>query len=52
VVATNRTNGTFRFHRIRAGEDWVLPDLNDYRLEKVAVVEVQPPSSDGSAVTT
>jgi hypothetical protein len=47
VVATNRTNGTFRFHRIRAGEDWVLPDLNDYRLEKVAVVEVQPPSSDG-----
>ncbi|GLH98645.1 hypothetical protein [Phytohabitans aurantiacus] len=44
VVATNRTNGTFRFHRIRAGEDWVLSDLNAYKSEKVVVVDVQPPS--------
>jgi hypothetical protein len=44
VVATNSANGTFRFHRVRTGQDWVLPDLNDYRLEKVVVVEVQPSS--------
>lgn len=42
VVATNRTNGTFRFHRIRVGEDWVLADLNAYRSEKVVVVALQP----------
>lgn len=42
VVATNRTNGTFRFHRIRAGEDWVLADLNAYQAEKVVVVDLQP----------
>ncbi|MBO3738686.1 hypothetical protein [Actinoplanes flavus] len=46
VVATNRTNGMFRFHRIRAGEDWMRPDLNDYQLEKVVVVEARPPSPD------
>jgi hypothetical protein len=44
VVATNRTNGTFRFHRIRAGEDWVRSDLNEYQSEKVVVVDLQPPS--------
>ncbi len=44
VVATNRTNGTFRFHRTRAGQGWVLPDLNSYQLEKVVVVDVEPPS--------
>lgn len=42
VVNANATNGTFRFHRIRAGEDWVRPDLDDYRSEKMAVIEVQP----------
>ena len=44
VVATNRTNGTFRFHRIRTGEDWALPDLNAYQSEKVVVVDLQPAS--------
>ena len=44
VVATNRTNGTFRFHRVRVGEDWVLADLNAYGSERVVVVELQPPA--------
>jgi hypothetical protein len=44
VVVTNHTNGTFRFHRVRRGADWVLPDLNDYGEEDmVVVVEVEPP---------
>ncbi|HZM84287.1 MAG TPA: hypothetical protein VFC19_51870 [Candidatus Limnocylindrales bacterium] len=42
VVAANRTNGTFRFHRVRPGQDWVLPDLDAYESEKVVVVEVHP----------
>jgi hypothetical protein len=47
VVATNYTNGTFRFHRIRAGEDWVA-DLNTYQDDHmVVVVEAQPPPSGG-----
>ncbi|MDI6102307.1 hypothetical protein QLQ12_27180 [Actinoplanes sp. NEAU-A12] len=44
VVATNSTNGTFRFHRIRAGEDWVLADLNAYESEKVVVADFAPRS--------
>lgn len=44
VVAANRTNATFRFHRIRVGEDWVLADLNAYQSEKVVVVDLEPPS--------
>ena len=42
VVAANRTNGTFRFHRIRAGQDWVRADLDAYQSEKVVVVDYQP----------
>jgi hypothetical protein len=42
MVATNRTNGTFRFHQIRDGQDWVLTDLNAYQSEKVVVVDFQP----------
>lgn len=42
VVAANRTNGTFRFHRIRAGEDWVLEDLNAYESDKIVVVDLVP----------
>jgi hypothetical protein len=44
IVATNATNGTFRFHRIRPGEEWVLDDLNAYRSEKVAVIDLAPSS--------
>lgn len=44
IVATNSTNGTFRFHRIRAGEDWAQADLDAYKLEKVVVVDFQPSS--------
>jgi hypothetical protein len=43
VIATNRTNGTFRFHRIRTGEDWVRTDLNSYDDDDmVVVVELLP----------
>lgn len=44
VIATNPTNGTFRFHRIRPGEDWVT-DLDSYDDDElVVVVEVSPRS--------
>lgn len=42
VVAATRTNGTFRFHRVREGESWASTDLNDYRSEKVVVVDMEP----------
>ena len=28
VVAANSTNGTFRFHRARPGESWLVADLD------------------------
>jgi hypothetical protein len=42
IIGVNDTNGTFRFHQIRAGEYWNLPDLDGYRLEKAVVVDIEP----------
>ncbi|GIH05500.1 hypothetical protein Rhe02_35670 [Rhizocola hellebori] len=42
IVSTNRTNGTFRFHKIRDGQSGVYENLDVYREEKVAVVDFQP----------
>jgi hypothetical protein len=39
VVSTNETNGTFRFHRIRPGEEWTRPNLDDYEQERIVVVD-------------
>lgn len=39
LVAVGGTNATFRFHRVRVGEDWVAADLDGYVSEMVAVVE-------------
>jgi hypothetical protein len=39
IVATNSTNGTFRFHRIRAGELLNYPDLERYR-DRIVVVDI------------
>jgi hypothetical protein len=30
IIGVNETNATFRFHRIRPGETWNRPDLDDY----------------------
>ncbi|MEV0649141.1 hypothetical protein AB0I28_28195 [Phytomonospora sp. NPDC050363] len=39
VVVVGVTSGTFRFHRIRRGEDWVRSDPDTYREEKAVVIE-------------
>jgi hypothetical protein len=51
IVATNETNGTFRFHRIRDGERWERPDLDSYSdKDMVVTVDVEPPKA-GDQVT-
>jgi hypothetical protein len=30
ITATNHTNGTFRFHQLRPGEQWINDDLDVY----------------------
>ena len=42
IIATNKTNATFRFHQIRPGEHWNLPDLDQYRMDKVIEIDTQP----------
>lgn len=42
IVATNETNATFRFHKIRPGEYWNHPELDEYRTELMAVIDIEP----------
>ena len=42
IVSANETNATFRFHQIRPNETWNQPDLDEYRLEKIVVLDVKP----------
>ncbi|WP_327151129.1 hypothetical protein [Nocardia sp. NBC_01329] len=42
IVGANETNATFRFHRIRSGECWNRPNLDEYRQDKMIVVDVEP----------
>ncbi|MGY0503003.1 hypothetical protein ACWZHB_31325 [Nocardia sp. FBN12] len=39
IIATNETNGTFRFHRIRPDESWLVDDLDRYDGECVVVID-------------
>ncbi|MEU8922183.1 hypothetical protein AB0D10_14795 [Kitasatospora sp. NPDC048545] len=45
IVSAGTTNGTFRFHRIRAGQQGHHPDLDRYTLEKMIVIDTDSPSS-------
>lgn len=42
IVGANQTNATFRFHQIRPGETWHRPDLDDYKFDKMIVIDVRP----------
>jgi hypothetical protein len=42
IVGANDTNATFRFHRIRTGEQWIGADLDSYQRDKLVVVDAQP----------
>ncbi|WP_432847108.1 hypothetical protein ACQPXB_40690 [Amycolatopsis sp. CA-161197] len=42
IIGANETNATFRFHQIRAGEYWNLPDLDSYRQDKMVVIDIEP----------
>ncbi|MFD3745963.1 hypothetical protein [Nocardia sp. NPDC058633] len=39
IVAIDETNGTFRFHRIRPNESWLLDDLDSYDRGCVVVID-------------
>ncbi|MGW7059817.1 hypothetical protein ACWGHM_15030 [Streptomyces sp. NPDC054904] len=42
IVGANDTNATFRFHQIRSGESWNMPDLDKYGLDKMVVADITP----------
>ncbi|SIN30800.1 hypothetical protein SAMN04489832_5168 [Micromonospora cremea] len=43
IILANDTNSTFRFHRIRPGEDWIdLEDLERYPREMTVVLDSHP----------
>ena len=42
ILGANETNATFRFHQIRPGESWNVPDLDSYRLDKTIVIDIEP----------
>lgn len=42
IVATNETNGTFSFHRIRTDESWLSDDLDGYGRDYVVVIDFLP----------
>jgi hypothetical protein len=42
IVGVNETNGTFRFHMIRPGESWTVPDLDSYRQDHMVVLDIEP----------
>jgi hypothetical protein len=42
IVGANDTNATFRFHQIRQGEQWNLPDLDSYRQDTMIVLDIEP----------
>ncbi|MFI6221845.1 hypothetical protein ACIBEH_14915 [Nocardia salmonicida] len=46
IVASNETNGTFRFHRIRTDESWLSDDLDGYGQDYVVVIDFLPRSLD------
>ena len=45
ITATNDTNGTFRFHQIRPGEQWHADDLDGYLEDMLIVIDQQPPTN-------
>ncbi len=47
VIGANETDATFRFHRIRVGESWNQPNLDDYRQDKMIVVDTEPADDMG-----
>ncbi|MFC6012423.1 hypothetical protein [Nocardia lasii] len=40
IIATNETNGTFRFHRIRPDESWLNDDLDRYEADHLVVIDL------------
>ena len=42
IIGAGETSGTFRFHQLRDGEDWISNDLDAFRLEKIVLVDSRP----------
>lgn len=50
IIGASETSGTFRFHQLRDGEDWISNDLDGFRLEKMVVVDSRPPTEASPVV--
>jgi hypothetical protein len=42
ITAVNESNGTFRFHELRDGENWLDNNLNAYPNELIIAIESRP----------
>ncbi|TWJ20123.1 hypothetical protein JD76_00218 [Micromonospora endolithica] len=42
IISANDTNGVFRFHRIRSGEQWGVLNLDQYQWEMAVIVDDRP----------
>jgi hypothetical protein len=46
ITAVNETNGTFRFHQLRDGENWLDDNLSAYPNELIIAIESRPASAE------
>lgn len=46
IIGANDTGSTYRFHKLRDGEQWLADNLDDYRLEKIATFDCSPAGKD------
>lgn len=46
ITAVNETNGTFRFHELRDGENWLDDNLSAYANELIIAIESRPAAAE------
>ena len=44
IIGANETNGNFRFHQVRDGEQWHSDDLDKFLYDKIVIVDSRPPA--------
>lgn len=45
IVAVSESSATFRFHQIRPGQTWNIPELDGYQFDMMVVIDVEPASA-------
>jgi len=48
ITSIGQTNGTFRFHQLRDGEEWISSELDRFEPEKVVLFDSRPPNQSVS----